>query len=220
MQYSAGKTWVLPFLWMFFDLHHPPKRCCSPNTPPHDRRHYLMTVVLPAGLCVWHRYVSKASRHRPGHQIRQNSILWFVGYGIGPLEMSCCVWHHWIKDGKDKRPGFWFPQILIWSSIMGVPIPTWLWPTKAWIQDLWGVLWCLTPGLWRQIHGVQWVVRLGKRLLEPRPWPGLWIPLIPIRWIHSQGVREQVLSIKGLSWVGLGSGLSRRRCSVVFGTGL
>lgn len=144
-----------------------PKALSDDSGPP--RRNMCMT---PLPLRNDLRNESKASRHRPDLQIHQNSILRLVGCGIGPLEMSCCVWHHWIKDWRDKRPGFWFPQILIWSSIMGVPIPTWLWPTKAWIQDLWGVLWCLTPGLWREIHGVQWVVRWGKRYrAKALTWP-------------------------------------------------
>ena len=34
-QCSAGKPWVLAFMWMPLDTHHPSKHCCEPSAPPH-----------------------------------------------------------------------------------------------------------------------------------------------------------------------------------------
>lgn len=45
MQCSAGKSWVLEFIWMLLDPYHPSKHHCGPCIPPHPN-----ATELPDGL--------------------------------------------------------------------------------------------------------------------------------------------------------------------------
>ena len=55
MQCSAGKPWVLAFMWMPLDTHrHPSKHWCGPSAPPSSQQHYLMAVAPQQDNVPWH----------------------------------------------------------------------------------------------------------------------------------------------------------------------
>ena len=45
MQCSAGKPWVLAFMWMPLDMHHTSQNRCTPSTTPHGNDTPLMAAA-------------------------------------------------------------------------------------------------------------------------------------------------------------------------------
>ena len=100
MQYSAARPWILAFMWMPLDMHHPPKHCCRSTTPPHDNSTSWWWQLPPsAGVCTLPHSrncsgignVAKSSRHRTEAGTR-NPYLWLERQPCGVKVTT--VWSH------------------------------------------------------------------------------------------------------------------------------
>lgn len=89
MQCSARKPWVLAFIWMPLDMHHPFKHCCRPSYIP------SITMALPdgGGLPIRIMYPATPASEMPKQREKSSRLqilIWSCIYGMYPNPNPLC----------------------------------------------------------------------------------------------------------------------------------